>query len=153
MKLLGIGNEQWGPQYIERYEEFAKVLKEKHPEIELVSSAGPSPADERFQFLWPQLRDARRRHRRRALLREPEWFYEAATRYDNYPPPGPKVFMGEYAAQSVDIASPDNRNNLECALAEAAFMTGLERNSRRGRRCRPTPRCWATRTPGNGGRT
>jgi alpha-L-arabinofuranosidase len=37
--------------------------------------------------------------------------------------------MGEYAAQSVDITSPHNRNNLRCALAEAAFMTGLERNS------------------------
>ena len=37
--------------------------------------------------------------------------------------------MGEYAAQSLAIASPKNENNLECALAEAAFMTGLERNA------------------------
>jgi alpha-L-arabinofuranosidase len=37
--------------------------------------------------------------------------------------------MGEYAAQSVAIVSPNNRNNLECALAEAAYMTGLERNA------------------------
>src|SRR5690606_35588460 len=36
---------------------------------------------------------------------------------------------GEYAAQSVETASPENRNTLECALAEAAFMTGLERNA------------------------
>ena len=43
MKLLGVGNEQWGPQYIERYAAFAKVLKAKHPEIQLVSSAGPRP--------------------------------------------------------------------------------------------------------------
>ena len=50
-------------------------------------------------------------------------------RYDNYPRTGPKVFAGEYAAQSVGIASPDNRNNWECALSEAAFITGLERNS------------------------
>ena len=33
------------------------------------------------------------------------------------------------AAQSVRTVSPDNRNNWECALAEAAFLTGLERNS------------------------
>jgi len=39
------------------------------------------------------------------------------------------VFMGEYAAQSVDVVSPKNRNNLECALAEAAYLTGLERNA------------------------
>ena len=37
--------------------------------------------------------------------------------------------MGEYAAQSVAIVSTKNQNNLECALAEAAYMTGLERNA------------------------
>ena len=59
----------------------------------------------------------------------PKWFRDNAGRYDNYPRTGPKVFAGEYAAQSVGIASPDNRNNWECALSEAAFMTGLERNA------------------------
>ena len=131
MKLLGVGNEQWGPQYVERYEVFAKALKEKHPEIELVSGAGPLPADERFQFLWPQLRELNADIVDEHCYAMPDWFYAAATRYDDYARNGPKVFMGEYAAQSVDIVSPDNRNNLECALAEAAFMTGLERNSRR----------------------
>jgi alpha-N-arabinofuranosidase len=56
LKMIGVGNEQWGPQYIERYKIFAKVLKEKHPEITLVTPAGPSPNDERFQFLWANLR-------------------------------------------------------------------------------------------------
>jgi alpha-L-arabinofuranosidase len=37
--------------------------------------------------------------------------------------------MGEYAAQSDKVVSVKNRNNLECALAEAAYMTGLERNA------------------------
>jgi alpha-N-arabinofuranosidase len=59
----------------------------------------------------------------------PQWFRENSQRYDNYSRTGPKVFAGEYAAQSVGIASPDNRNNWECALSEAAFITGLERNS------------------------
>jgi alpha-N-arabinofuranosidase len=59
----------------------------------------------------------------------PKWFRDNAGRYDNYPRTGPKVFAGEYAAQSVGIASPDNRNNWECALSEAAFVTGLDRNA------------------------
>jgi alpha-L-arabinofuranosidase len=59
----------------------------------------------------------------------PKWFFDSATRYDDYDRNGPKVFMGEYAAQSVGIARPDNRNTWECALSEAAFMTGLERNA------------------------
>jgi alpha-N-arabinofuranosidase len=37
--------------------------------------------------------------------------------------------MGEYAAQSDKVVSVLNRNNLDCALAEAAFLTGLERNA------------------------
>jgi alpha-N-arabinofuranosidase len=129
MKLLGVGNEQWGPQYIERYKAFADVLKDKHPEIELVSGAGPSPGDERFHFLWPKLRELKADIVDEHSYAMPDWFRAEATRYDEYPRNGPKVFMGEYAAQSVAIVSPDNRNTLGCALGEAAFMTGLERNS------------------------
>ena len=42
--------------------------------------------------------------------------------------PGRKVFAGEYAAQTSGVARPDNHNNWNAAIAEAAFMTGLERN-------------------------
>ncbi len=129
MKLLGIGNEQWGPQYLERYAAFAKALKAKHPEIRLVSSAGPSPADERFNFLWPKLRELKADIVDEHCYDRPAWFLDNAFRYDSYPRTGPKVFMGEYAAQSDKTVSVLNRNNLECALAEAAFMTGLERNA------------------------
>ena len=129
MKLLGVGNEQWGPQYIERYERFAKALKEKHPEIKLVSSAGPSPDDERFHFLWPKLRELKADIVDEHCYANPDWFFDNAHRYDNYDRNGPKVFMGEYAAQSVKTVSPENRNNWQCALAEAAYMTGLERNA------------------------
>jgi alpha-N-arabinofuranosidase len=127
--LLGIGNEQWGPQYIERYKKFAAAIKEKYPEIELVSSAGPSPSDDRFKFLWPQLRELDADIVDEHSYAMPDWFRDQAARYDDYSRNGPQVFMGEYAAQSVGIASPDNRNTLGCALGEAAFMTGLERNS------------------------
>ena len=50
LKMIGVGNEQWGPQYIERYEIFAKVLKDKHPEIALITSAGPSPDGGAFRL-------------------------------------------------------------------------------------------------------
>jgi len=129
MKLLGAGNEQWGPQYIERYERFAKVLKEEYPEIRLVSSAGPSPDDERFDFLWPKLTRLKADIVDEHCYANPAWFFDSAHRYDGYSRSGPKVFMGEYAAQSVKTVSPENRNNWECALSEAAFMTGLERNA------------------------
>lgn len=129
MKMMGVGNEQWGPQYLERYAAFAKVLKARHPEIMLVTDSGPSPADDRFNFLWPKLRDLRADIVDEHCYDHPLWFFTNTTRYDHYDRNGPKVFMGEYAAQSVDVVSPKNRNNLECALAEAAYLTGLERNA------------------------
>ncbi len=61
--------------------------------------------------------------------RAPDWFLKEARRYDNYDRSGPKIFAGEYAAQSNAIASPENKNNWQCALSEAAYMTGLERNA------------------------
>ncbi len=129
MMMMGVGNEQWGPQYIERYKAFATALKAKHPEIMLVSDAGPSPADERFQFLWTNLCQLGADIVDQHCYDHPAWFFENVHRYDNYDRKGPKIFMGEYAAQSVATVSPKNRNTLECALAEGAYMTGLERNS------------------------
>ena len=58
-----------------------------------------------------------------------DWFLKNAGRYDDYPRSGPKVFAGEFAAQSINTTNPENRNNWETALSEAAFITGLERNS------------------------
>ena len=129
MKLLGVGNEQWGPQYVERYEKFARVLKVKHPEIQLISSAGPDPDGEKFDFLWPKLRALNADLVDEHYYRPPGWFLDNTQRYDRYDRNGPKVFSGEYAAQSVKTVSPDNKNNWECALAEAAMLTGFERNA------------------------
>ena len=129
MKYLGIGNEQWGPQYIERYAQFAKALKAAYPEIQLISSAGPGPADDKFEFAWPKLRELQAQIVDEHCYARPDWFLDNTTRYDLYDRTGPKVFMGEYAAQSVKTVSPDNRNTWECALAEAAYMIGLERNA------------------------
>src|ERR1022692_117938 len=129
MTMLGVGNEQWGPQYMERYARFSEVFRVKHPEITLVAAAGPSPSDQRFIYAWQQMRSLKADLIDEHCYAEPRWFLDHANRYDSYERSGPRVFMGEYAAQSVATVSPKNRNNLECALAEAAFMTGLERNA------------------------
>jgi alpha-L-arabinofuranosidase len=129
MKMLGVGNEQWGPQYIERYRIFSKAIKEKYPNIRLVNSVGPDPDGERFEFLNDTLRKMKADFLDEHYYRSPEWFTQNAKRYDNYDRKGPKIFAGEYAAQSVQTVNPDNKNNWKCALSEAAFMTGLERNA------------------------
>ncbi len=129
LKILGVGNEQWGQQYIDRYTEFAKALKAQCPDIQLVAAAGPDPADNRFQFAWSKFRDLQADIIDEHCYARPDWFFANTHRYDSYDRNGPKVFMGEYAAQSDKVVSVKNRNNLGCALAEAAYMTGMERNA------------------------
>jgi alpha-N-arabinofuranosidase len=129
MKFLGIGNEQWGPQYFERYVIFEKAIKAKYPHIKLVSGTGPSPDDELFKYAQGALKNLNPYVVDEHYYRPPLWFRENATRYDNYDRKGYKVFAGEYAAQSEFTTSANNKNNWDCALSEAAFMTGLERNA------------------------
>lgn len=129
LKMMGVGNEQWGQQYIDRYTKFAAAIKARYPEIQLVSAAGPEPADDRFKFAWAQLRALHADIIDEHCYAKPEWFFANTHRYDKYDRNGPKVFMGEYAAQSDHTVSVKNRNTLECALAEAAYLTGLERNA------------------------
>jgi len=129
LTMLGIGNEQWGPQYIERLMPFVAALRAKHPEIQLIASAGPEASDERFHYLWPKFRDLVVDIVDEHCYARPNWFFDNTHRYDDYDRKGPKVFFGEYAAQSDKMVSVDNVNTLECALAEAAYMTGLERNA------------------------
>jgi alpha-L-arabinofuranosidase len=128
LEMMGVGNEQWGPHYVERYKLFAAALKDKHPEIKLVVSAGPFPAGEPFDSLWANWRQLKPDLVDEHYYMSPEWFLANAGRYDQYDRSGPKVFAGEYAAQTSGVARPDNRNNWKAAIAEAAFMTGLERN-------------------------
>jgi len=129
LQMIGIGNEQWGLQYFDRYARFAKALKDKYPGISLVSAAGPSPDDPRFRLAWTNLRELHADIIDEHCYAAPDWFFSNTHRYDRYDRNGPKVFMGEYAAQSVATASPKNRNTFLCALAEAAYLTGLERNA------------------------
>ena len=129
LKMIGIGNEQWGPQYLERYEPFAKALKAKYPNIQIVSSAGPAPEGELFNKATLKLRELKAEFIDEHYYAKPEWFRQNVGRYDHYPRTGAKIFAGEYAAQSVAIASENNKNNWDCAISEAAFMTGLERNA------------------------
>lgn len=125
LKYIAIGNEQWGPEYVERLAPFVQALRRSCPEIQIVGSSGPSPSGDRFDFLWGEMRrlgvDLVDEH----YYRDEDWFKGNATRYDNYPRKGAKVFAGEYACH------PKGRkyNVYDAAIHEAAFMTGLERNA------------------------
>ncbi len=129
LKYIGIGNEQWGPEYIERYEVFHKKIREEYPEIEIVSGSGPNPDGDFFEFGWEELTKLNTDIIDEHYYRSPQWFRDNADRYDDYDRNGPKVFAGEYAAHPENTEDGPKENNWEAALSEAAFMTGLERNA------------------------
>lgn len=129
LKYIGIGNEQWGPQFFERYAFFEKAIMEKYPDILIVSTAGPTVDTNSFRYAQEQLPKYNAPIVDEHFYRSPKWFFENAARYDSYDRNGYIVFAGEYAAQSVRQGNPNNKNNWLTALAEAAFMTGLERNA------------------------
>jgi len=129
LKLMGVGNEQWGEQYVERWKIFVKAIKDKYPYMQLVTSVGPDPDGPKFNLLNPTFRELHADILDEHYYRSPKWFLDNVKRYDSYDRKGPKIFAGEYAAQSVAVVSPDNKNDWQCAMSEAAFMTGLERNA------------------------
>lgn len=129
MKMVGVGNEQWGTQYVDRLKIFLKVLHEKHPEIIFVGGSGPSPDGKDFDYLWKEMRQLDVKLVDEHYYRSPDWFLQNAARYDSYDRNGPKVFAGEYAAHDKEGKDAESRNTWKSALAEAAFMTGLERNA------------------------
>ncbi|NML39582.1 alpha-L-arabinofuranosidase [Chitinophaga sp. G-6-1-13] len=128
LKMMGVGNEQWGPQYVERYTLFAKAIKNKYPEIRLVNSLGPGPSGDKFNFLNDTLRKLHADILDEHYYSSPEWFLSNASRYDSYDRKGPKIFAGEYAAHGKGTDGY-HKNSWQSALTEAAFMTGLERNA------------------------
>ena len=132
LKMMGVGNEQWDVQYIDRYKLFAKTLKNKYPDIKLVTSSGPSPDGDKFDYLHAELTKEKADFLDEHYYQAPDWFFSNASRYDNYDRKGPKIFAGEYAAHIKDDnnnKNPEYKNTWISALAEAAFMTGLERNA------------------------
>jgi len=129
LNMIGVGNENWGPQYIERLEVFKKALNEKYPQIKIVASSGTGPDGDRFEFLDKELRRLRVDFIDEHYYRSPEWFLSNARRYDGYDRQGSKVFAGEYAGHPPQVADGPMENNWRAALAEAAFLTGLERNA------------------------
>ena len=109
MKYIEIGNENGGRAYAERYALIAKAILEKYPNMRLV--ANEATAGYKNDILDPH------------LYSDSNTFRRDATRFDNQDRKGPEIYFGEYA-----VTSGAGKGNLNAALGEAAFMTGLERN-------------------------
>jgi alpha-L-arabinofuranosidase len=116
LKYLEIGNENGGSYLNDRYTLFYDAIKARYPDVHLIVpgnwSGGPP---------WSRPLEIIDEH----YYSSPATFISYATKYDSYSRSGPKVFVGEYAVTS----GYGTYGNLSAALGEAAFMTGMERNS------------------------
>jgi alpha-N-arabinofuranosidase len=113
LHYVEIGNEDFfdkSGSYEGRYAQFSKAIKAKYPELELIATAPlkETKADVQDDHFY---------------VRATGNFHDAA-HYDKADRKGPKIFVGEWATRE-GIPTP----NLAAALGDAAWMTGLERNS------------------------
>ncbi len=129
LKMIGIGNENSGAEYLENFEAVKKEIDKRYPGMVCILSSGAMLDSDDFKSAWNVARkkypDARVDEH---FYNMPKWLFKNTRRYDDYSREGAKVFLGEYAANR-QFFFPATPNCFQTALAEAAFLTGVERNS------------------------
>lgn len=119
LEYLGIGNEEIGEGFFERYPYFHRAVREKYPEIKLINTAGPFAVGEGYEAGWSSAQKYGSDMVDEHYYSSPEWFLANMHHYEDYDEHGPKVFLGEYASWG---------NTYYNAIVEAAYMTHLERS-------------------------
>ena len=113
LHYVEIGNEDWfdrSGSYDGRFAQYYKAIKQRYPDLQLVATAPiksvkPDVLDEHFYM-------------------SAEQSFADANHYDKVDRQGPKIFVGEWATREGEPTP-----NLQAALGDAAWMTGMERNS------------------------
>lgn len=120
LEYIGIGNEEVGQEFWDRYVYFHKAIKEKYPNIKIINTSGPFNQGAEYERGWKSARDNGSDFVDEHYYMAPEWFLANHHRYDSFKADDPKVFLGEYASWG---------NTYYNALVEASYMIGLERNA------------------------
>ena len=113
LHYVEVGNEDQfdrSHSYDGRYAQFYHAIKQRYPNLQIIATTPvkgvtPDVIDEHFYM-------------------SAQESFSQAHHYDDADRKGPKIFVGEWATREGDPTP-----NLEAALADAAWLTGLERNS------------------------
>jgi len=117
LKYVGLGNEEHHTKEFERrFPYFVKAIRARYPDIEIVGTSGLGPGIPIYDFMAAQGVELSDEH----YYQAPEWFINNQHRFDDFDRSKPKVFVGEYASRG---------NSLYNAVAEACYLTGIERNA------------------------
>jgi alpha-N-arabinofuranosidase len=122
LKYVEIGNEDWfdrSKSYDARYTQFYKAIKAKYPQLQLIST-GDTEQNARGNEVKSVRPDMIDDH----YYRRAEQFFGDVHHYDKADRSGPKIFVGEWATRE-GTPTP----NMGAALGDAAWMSGMERNS------------------------
>ncbi len=117
LHYIEVGNEDYldkSGSYPGRYAQFAEALRKRYPQYKLISTDGNS------EYATQVHSDVSDEH----YYKTPADMMDLVHHYDNVPRTGPKIFVGEWATRS-GTPTP----NFGDALGDAAWMTGMERNS------------------------
>jgi alpha-N-arabinofuranosidase len=113
LKYVEVGNEDEfdrSGSYDGRFAQFYHAIKQAYPDLQVIATAPvksvtPDVLDEHYYMTAQEA-------------------YAMAHHYDDHSRTGPKIFVGEWATREGDPTP-----NLQATLGDAAFLTGLERNS------------------------
>jgi alpha-L-arabinofuranosidase len=121
LKYVGIGNEDLITDvFEERFAMIYKALQQKHPEITVIGTVGPFHDGTDYEQGWALASKLNVPMVDEHYYESPGWFINNQHYYDNYDRSKPKVYLGEYASRG---------NTLFNALAEALYLTNVERNA------------------------
>lgn len=124
LKYIGIGNEDMITEvFKERFNMLNKAVKEAYPEITVVGTVGPFYEGADYEEGWKLAKEQNIDMVDEHYYVDPAWLIYNQDYYDDYDRKGTKVYLGEWAAHL-----PGRPSNIETALAEALYLTSVERN-------------------------
>ena len=129
LKYIALGNENWGDIYFRNFDALYSIIKDKYPDITIISSAGAWLEGEPFDKAWQTINEKYPdtivdEH----YYTEQQYLFEHNDRYDSYDRNGAGVFIGEYAAKTPGFGTMETKTTIFSAIEEASYMTGFERN-------------------------
>ncbi|MBN2163281.1 MAG: hypothetical protein JW713_10085 [Pontiellaceae bacterium] len=125
LQYVALGNEPHNNAlFRDRFPPFVKAIREKYPEIRIAGTSGLGAEIPVYDLMTEQKVFSSDEH----YYMSPDWFLNNTDRFDDFDRSKPQIFVGEYAAHDTQREEGMRVNTLYSAIAEAAFLTGVERN-------------------------